>query len=246
MSTTIPDNELHIGQVTVPYKVSWSADRSTIGLALDQSMELEVTAPPTASHDDIKTVIDDRKEWILRTLAGLAEQERPPTKKEFLSGEKLQYNGRRYRLRVTHEDRPDPALAFDGGTFDLRVPDQLEGTERYEAIRSTVIEWYKETAREEFPARVEKHSSKLDVTPETVTVADLNAKWGDYRDGVARLNFRLLLAPTGVQDYVIVHELVHAQHENHSKQFWNAVGTLIPDYEDRREWLRVHGNTLQI
>lgn len=244
MSTTM--HELHIGQVTVPYEVTWSANRSTIGLALDQSMELTVTAPPTASQDDIEQALDDRKEWILRTLAGLAEQARPPARKEFLSGEKLRYNGRRYRLQVTHEERDDPSLSFDGSTFDLRVPDRLEGETRYEQIRSEVVNWYMAKAREAFPPRVEKHSTKLAVTPEEVSVVDLDANWGEYQDGVVRLNWRLVLAPTDIQEYVIVHELVHAEHDTHSEQFWNAVGTLIPDYENRREWLRLHGNTLQI
>lgn len=246
MATTTPDHELAIGQVTVPYEVTWSADRSTIGLALDQSMELEVTAPPTASHDDIEAVLDDRKEWILRTLAGLAKQDQPPRQKEFLSGEKLRYNGRRYPLAVTHEDRADPALSFDGSTFDLRVPADLADETRYERIRTEVVDWYTATAREQFPPKVEKYSAKLGMTPDEVTVTDLTAKWGEFEDGVVRLHWRLVLAPTDIQNYVIVHELVHSEYDTHSEQFWNAVGTLIPDYEDRREWLRLHGNTLQI
>ncbi|WP_202935064.1 M48 family metallopeptidase [Halorussus amylolyticus] len=244
MSTTM--HELHIGQVTVPYEVTWSADRSTIGIALDQSMELTVTAPPAASHEDIKDALDDRKEWILRTLAGLSEQAHPPTQKEFLSGEKLRYNGRRYRLCVTHEERSDPSLSFDGSTFDLRVPTRLDGQTRYNRIHSEVVDWYVTTAREQFPSRVEKYRTKLAVTPDEVSVADLHAKWGEFQEGVVRLNWRLLLAPTDIQDYVVVHELVHTDHDTHSEQFWNAVGTLIPDYERRREWLRLHGNTLQI
>jgi len=238
--------QFHIGQVTVPYSVSWSSDRSTIGLALDQSMELEVTAPPTASEADIEEALYDKKDWILRTLAGLAEQERPPSEKEFLSGEKLPYNGRRYRLQVSHEECSSPSLSFDGSTFDLRVPDHLEGGTRYKAIRSEVVNWYEEQARDRFPPRVEKHSSKLDVTPDNVVIANLDAKWGEYQDGVIRLNWRLLLAPTDIQDYVVVHELVHSIHENHSEQFWNTVGTLVPDYEERRKWLRINGNQLQL
>jgi predicted metal-dependent hydrolase len=60
------------------------------------------------------------------------------------------------------------------------------------------------------------------------------------------LNWRLVLAPVRIQDYVAVHELAHAVHDEHTDSFWNTVGSLVPDYEDRREWLRLNGNTLTI
>ena len=65
-------------------------------------------------------------------------------------------------------------------------------------------------------------------------------------DVSVRLNWRLLLAPVRIQDYVLVHELAHAVHDDHSSPFWNTVGSIIPDYEDRREWLRLNGNTLTV
>ncbi|WP_229772882.1 M48 metallopeptidase family protein [Halarchaeum nitratireducens] len=60
------------------------------------------------------------------------------------------------------------------------------------------------------------------------------------------MNWRLVLAPVRIQDYVLVDEFVHAKHPHHSDRFWNAVGTVLPDYSDRRRWLRVNGNTLTV
>lgn len=82
--------QFHIGQTIVPYEVRYSEERETYGLSIDESMELTVRAPISASLADVETVLADRKEWILGKLYGLDEQADTPQAKEFLSGEKLQ------------------------------------------------------------------------------------------------------------------------------------------------------------
>jgi len=79
-----------------------------------------------------------------------------------------------------------------------------------------------------------------------ITVRDISGRWGEYNDGGVWLNWRLILAPVRIVDYVIVHELAHTTHKEHSGAFWNAVGALIPDYEDRRQWLRINGRKLTV
>lgn len=79
-----------------------------------------------------------------------------------------------------------------------------------------------------------------------VRVREIDGRWSEYDDGAVRLSWPLILAPVRIQDYVIVHELAHSVHDEHSGAFWNTVGTLIPDYEDRCEWLRVNRNSLAL
>lgn len=63
---------------------------------------------------------------------------------------------------------------------------------------------------------------------------------------IITLHWRLILAPRKIQDYVVANELAHCRHDEHSDAFWNTVGTLVPDYRERREWLRVKGGTLTV
>jgi len=77
----------------------------------------------------------------------------------------------------------------------------------------------------------------LDAVP--TWVGEIDGRWGEYDNGTIRLNWRLILAPVRIQEYVIAHELAHAMHADHSSAFWNTVGALIPDFEERREWLRI-------
>jgi predicted metal-dependent hydrolase len=237
-------NEYHIGQTVVPYEVEWSQDRSTIGLSMDHSMELTIKAPYSATTEDIEQVLGDKKEWILKTLYGLSEQEDPPLDKEFLSGEKLLYNGRRHRLRVTDGEYPEPELQFDGSQFILSVPDDRDVSTRRK--RQAVVDWYYRTAERELPNRADDYIAKLGLGDIDIDVRELPSRWGEYRSGGIVLNWRLILAPRKIQDYVVAHELAHSKHGDHSDSFWNTVGTLVPDYRERREWLRLHGNSLTV
>lgn len=236
--------EYHIGQTVVPYEVEWSTDRSTISLSMDSSMELIIRSPVEASLEDVEDVLQEKKQWILETLYGLAEQEDPPLDKEYLSGEKLMFNGRRYRLKVHEDEVPEPKLRFDGTRFELRVPTDTSVSVKRK--RQAVTDWYIERATELLPSRADKFIEKLGLEEVDIEVRSLQRRWGEYRSEGVILHWRLILAPRKIQDYVVAHELAHFRHDKHTDAFWNTVGTLVPDYRDRREWLRVNGNTLSV
>jgi len=236
----------HIGQTVVPYSVDWSEGRKSVSLSIDESLELTVTAPMTMSSDEIEAVLESRHEWILEKLYGLKEQEGPPYPKEYLSGEKLQYRGRQYPLEVVEGDVSQPKLSFDEQTFTLRTHRFDEGSDDVSVRRKrqAVVDWFVDRAKEEIPNRATKFESRLGLDNIVVEVSDIKGRWGEY-DGSVRLNWRLIHAPVRIQDYVLAHEMAHIVHKQHSDSFWNAVGTLVPDYEERREWLRINGNTLK-
>lgn len=238
--------EYHIGQTVIPYTIDWSESRESISLSIDSSLELTVRAPMKATVADVESVLDSRQEWLLEKLYGLREQEGPPYPKEYLSGEKLQYRGRQYPLEVVEADVPQPELSFDEQTFTLRVH-RLDAEADEVSVRrkrQAVVDWFVKRAEEELPERASRFESKLGAEDVSVEVGEVDGRWGEYDGGTVRLNWRLVLAPVRIQDYVLAHELAHTVHENHSDSFWNSVGALVPDYEDRRTWLRVNGNTL--
>lgn len=238
----------HIGQTVVPYTIDWSENRETVELSIDSSLELTVTAPMAATVADVEDVLASRQEWLLQKLYGLQEQEGPPYPKEYLSGEKLQYRGRQYPLEVVEAAVSEPMLSFDEQTFTLRVH-RFDGDGDDVSVRrkrQAVVDWFIERADEELPSRVSRFESRLGLDDVPVWVGEVDRRWGEYDSGTVRLNWRLILAPVRIQDYVLVHELAHAVHDEHSEAFWNTVGSLIPDYEDRRDWLRVNGNTLAV
>lgn len=88
---------------------------------------------------------------------------------------------------------------------------------------------------------------RLGVMPTKVVVKDQQARWGSCtKNGTININWRILMAPMRIIDYVIIHELSHMIHADHSSDFWKVVSSVMPDYDERKEWLRVHGATLQL
>ena len=95
------------------------------------------------------------------------------------------------------------------------------------------------------PSRVAHYARLMGVTYGRITVRNQRTRWGSC-SGKGNLNFNCLLAlaPVEIMDYVIVHELCHLKHMNHSKAFWDLVGQIMPDYEIRRKWLKDNGSAL--
>lgn len=239
-------NELHIGQITLPYEVVWSEKRSTIGVELTPDKEFTVRAPVTADDKEIEKVLENKKPWLLKKLSGLDKQSSPPQEKEFYSGEKLLYNGRRFRLKLELTDTGGISVSLVDNLFMVTAPKELDEEERRSRIKKSLVKWYRKKARVNFTDRVEKYARKLDVKPSGIKILDGGTKWGEVKNNAIRLHWKLVLAPTRIQDYVIAHELTHFKHKNHTKSFWNTVGSLLPDYEERKEWLRLKGATLEI
>ena len=104
---------------------------------------------------------------------------------------------------------------------------------------------YKEAARSYIPKRVAYYHAMTGGTYNRISIRDQKTRWGSCSTkGTLSFNWRLMLAPPAVLDYVVVHELCHLTHMNHSKDFWCAVEAVCPDYRNARKWLKEHGSEL--
>ena len=118
--------------------------------------------------------------------------------------------------------------------------DKTPSEKRLEAI-------YRKAAREYFPKRVSHYARMLGVTYGKISIRDQKTRWGSCSsEGNLSFNWRLILAPPDVLDYVVIHELCHRKEMNHSKEFWALVESLMPEYKERRKWLRENGNNLTL
>ena len=105
--------------------------------------------------------------------------------------------------------------------------------------------WYREQARQILPGRVEFFASQYEFPYRGIRITSARTRWGSCSaKGSLSFSWRLIQAPLAVVDYVVVHELVHTLVHNHSKQFWDRVGTIMPEFQSRRRWLREHGRQI--
>lgn len=104
---------------------------------------------------------------------------------------------------------------------------------------------YRDAAKDYIPKRVEYYHPFTGGNYQKITIRDPKTRWGSCSsNGTLSFSFRLMLAPPRVLDYVVVHELCHLTHMNHSKEFWNMVENILPDYKEHRKWLKENGHTL--
>ena len=106
---------------------------------------------------------------------------------------------------------------------------------------------YRHAAKDCFTKRVAYYHQKTGGLYSKITVRDQQSRWGSCSSrGTLSFNYRLIFAPTEVLDYVVVHELCHLTHMNHSKDFWNMVERIMPDYRTHKKWLKEHGHELTL
>lgn len=116
-------------------------------------------------------------------------------------------------------------------------------TKRLEALERR----YRNAARAQLERRVAYYHRLTGGRYTSITIRDQKTRWGSCSSrGTLSFNYRLIFAPPAVLDYVVVHELCHLTHMNHSKDFWNMVGTIMPDYAVHKKWLREYGNELTL
>jgi predicted metal-dependent hydrolase len=108
-------------------------------------------------------------------------------------------------------------------------------------MADVVSRFYSQQGKKLLAARVDHFSARMGLVPVSVSFRSQKTRWGSCSSrGQISLNWRLVFAPLEVIDYVVVHELAHLKHYDHSKSFWNLVGVHIPDYLRLRQWLRDH------
>ena len=203
---------------------------------------IKVRVPKSLSDSRVRELIEKKSPWIKRKLkeAVLAA---PPKPKEFVSGETFSYLGRNYRLKVLFGDTP--SLKLKGGYLEANISGPYETQE--EEIRSLLVDWYWRHAQQRLEEKTHRYAKVLQVEPCSVSVKDYKSRWGSCSvKGDVCYNWRIVIAPHRIVDYVVVHELCHLLEHNHSAIYWRHVERTIPDFQKCRKWLKQNSERLRI
>jgi len=230
----------------INYKVTRS-DRKSIGIIIDDNKSVIVRASKKITEEKIEEILHQKTNWILTKLEEMDDIKPSPKEKEYMTGEKLMYLGRKYRLKVEEsKSAEDVSIKLYQGSFIIKYPSTLKSEEeRIKSIREKLILWYKNHAEIKINERITKYKKILDVEPNKIIIKKQNKRWGSC-SGNQNLNFnwKIIIAPMSVVDYIVVHELAHLIQPDHSKEFWDTVKAVIKDAEEKKDWLRVNGKQL--
>ncbi|UCZ53466.1 M48 family metallopeptidase [Bacillus shivajii] len=236
------------GTTTIEYDLEYKADKRDISISVEWLNGVKVTAPQKIDESQLESVLYKKAPWILQKWNDCREIVDPPAPKEFVSGEKFSYLGRNYRLKVRkHDELKKSKLVFWQGKFLADIPASYSDEERIEELKQLFKTWYKQHGESKLKERLDMYAGKLNVAPTKFALKEQKMRWGTCTsDNVIYLNWRIVMAPVPIIDYLLVHELTHIKHPNHSRDFWNCLYSIFPDYEQRKEWLRKNGPTLTI
>jgi len=192
-----------------------------------------------------------RADWIISKQNLLKNRVSLKAQKKFIEGEHFWYLGNQYPLHIKKSDQFHsgliPGIDFRGDAFWIFLPDRAGDKELVSLTRSAFIRWYFIKAEETIFERIAAWKKEVMVNPRTVRIRHQKCCWGSCTGKNAlHFNWRLILSPLPVIDYVVVHELCHLRVKNHSPQFWSLVCSIIPDYRDRKAWLRQYGIHLDL
>jgi predicted metal-dependent hydrolase len=211
--------------------------RRTVGLQVMQDARVVVRVPPKMPIERVHELVRQKLPWILHKQRFVREHYLPVTPKAFVAGEKFLYLGSEYELcMVPGAHGP---LDFDEKRFIL-----CEGCASL--AKWLFRDWYRDRAAEHFPGRVRHYAGMTGARFSGIKISNARGRWGSCSSrGVLNFNWRLVMAPREVIDYVVAHEVVHLEELNHSKRFWKKVKDLVPDFPGAKRWLERHQLLLQ-
>jgi len=239
--------ELRLTHETLTYEIQ-RRRRRTVGVLVRRDGRVEVVAPLRTPQGEVRRIVDGFLPWIEKKRAEAKERARRRRIRQFDDGETIPFLGETLRLRVVQSDRPPvDGIVRDGGELTVRVPVGLSTPSRRAVVRYAILHWLLERAREVFHERHVLASKRVGRAAKRVVIKDMASRWGSC--GPKRrmsLNWRLVLAPPAIVDYVLVHELCHIHEANHSPAFWKRVASACDHWRKSRAWLRRHGDELEL
>jgi predicted metal-dependent hydrolase len=227
---------------TVPYRIRRSsrARHARINVGGDG---VEVVLPHRFPLREVEPFIREKQRWIERTLRRMAESESelPPARLEH--GGEVPYLGERLALRVRVEPgRVRPHVARRGLAVHAAVGEPAE-----ETLPRALERWYRRRARLEIERRLDRAVARAGTAYTSLQIRGQRTRWASCSSsGAMSFNWRLLLAPAEVLDYVVEHEVVHLEVLDHSDLFWETLAARCPDWRRHERWLRRHGHALRL
>jgi len=228
------EQEIYFGSRTIPYDLHWGS-RKRLRIVVYPELTVRVFAPEQFSIEEIHAAVQKKAAWVARKLDKLKQYHPLPSPRQYINGETIVYLGRQYRLKVTkHAKQPAKLL----GRFLNVWVDDKQNTEQ---VKQAVQVWYRKRAHETLTRYLDK-SCRVAVRhgmPEpAISIRSMHRRWGSCSSsGRITLNVHLVQAPVHCIEYVIMHELCHLKHHNHSKSFYSLLTRCMPDWRQRKEHL---------
>ncbi len=211
--------------------------RKTIALIVKPDGSLVIRAPLRASESQIRALVEGKAAWIRSKQVQVKIAYAQAAPKKYLDGEGFFYLGKLFPLKIV-----------DQGQAPLELNDHFLLKRAFLAKAPEVFKaWYRHQAYLLLSDRVAWYASQYNFAWKQVRITSAQTRWGSCSvQGTLSFTWRLVMVPLPMIDYVVVHELAHLKERNHGKKFWAEVMSILPDYQEKRQWFRKNGHLLNL
>lgn len=229
-----------LGGRAVPYTVRKSKRAKNLRLQVSLEKGLEVVLPQRTVPLELENILREKQGWILNKLDHFNRLAEELSRCRQPAGRRVLYRGREYGVETATGAARQVVVEED--RLVVVLPAGVEGE------AGMVLEkWFRAMARLLINQRVRVVNGNLNLSYNRVFIKGQKTRWGSCsRQGNLNFNWRLVMAPLPVLDYVVTHELLHLVEPNHSKKFWALVEKACPDYKAHRAWLKENGQRLTL
>ena len=213
--------------------------RKTLQLQLIAPYTLLIKSPQNLTVADILIFINKKATWIFEKNCLLQQQLDQKNRLALATDSSIPFMGKQYTLNVI-QSSCKPSIKKDSAKISINLYNYTE----YEFNR-LIERWYLHQASIILREKTTYWSTKISVTFKNITIKDQKTRWGSCSSlGNINYNWRIIMAPEEIIDYLVIHELCHRIHLNHSKDFWNLVEKFCPSYLLHKKWLKEHSYDL--
>lgn len=229
--------EIKYGTKVIEFSVEYR-DRKNLEISVEAPDIVKVIAPIDTHEEVIKEKVYIKASWIVHRLFEFRDIEYRKIDKEYVSGESFMYLGRNYSMQLLIDEniKNNQVKLYQGKLYII------SNTKEEIVLQRLMEKWYRTKTLEKVTERVEYYKHFFKVEPSNIKVKEQKKRWASCTSKNELLfNWRCVMAPSNVLDYIVVHEMCHMIYPNHSNEFWELVVSILPDYESRKDWLKKFG-----
>lgn len=218
-------------------------NRKTMSIEVEPSGEVIAIAPINTSEDNALKLVKSKAKWIVKKQYEVSYININKINREAVNGEAYMYLGRNYSLQlIDNNSIKEIDVKLLRGKFIVTT-----NTRDEEKIKLALEKWYREKTLKKVNERIKYYQQYFKDKVNHIKVKEQKKRWASCtKNNELLFNWRCVMAPSNVLDYIVVHEMCHMKYKNHSKEFWDEVIRILPDYEYRRQWLKNNGIKLDL
>lgn len=238
--------QFQIKEITIPYELINNEKSKSIRISIGIE-GMKVSKPKRVKLEQVEELLSLKANWIYKHYIQFEQIKTNKYKRQWQSEEKVLYKGIEHSAKIHEYNGKKARLEFGANNFEIFVNNTLSSEEKKESIEDAFKKWFIKMAKEAIGERLEFYCNKIGLSYNKFKIKEQKTRWGSCsKQKNLNLNWKLIMAPPWVADYVVLHEVCHLKYLNHSKDYWNMVSLYMPEYKKAQQWLKKNGQTLGI